>query len=67
MRRLDLAVQQQVLLGGHLLEEDVVLHAHPEVSAHVVDVGLHVSAVHLDGARGRDEEASQEGPEITVI
>lgn len=62
VRGLDLAVQQQVLLGGHVLKEDVILHAHPELSANVVDVGLHVSAVHLNGARRWGEKASQERP-----
>lgn len=59
---LDLAIQQQVLLGGHVLEEDVVLHAHAQVLADVVDVALHVSAVDLDGARRRGEESRQERP-----
>ena len=51
LRRLDLAVQQQVLLGGHVVEEDVVLHAHPQFFADVIDVRLHVSAIHLNAAR----------------
>lgn len=59
---LDLAVQQQVLLGGHVLEEDVVLHAHAQLLADVVNVALHVSAIDLDGARRRGEESRQERP-----
>lgn len=59
---LDLAVHQQVLLGGHVLEEDVVLHAHAQLPADVVDVALHVSAVDLDGTRRRGEESRQERP-----
>lgn len=51
VRGLDLAVQQQVLLGGHVVEEDVVLHADPQLFADAVDVRLHVSAVDLYGAR----------------
>lgn len=63
---LDLAVQEQVLLGGHVFEEDVVLHAHAQLSADAVDVALHVSAVNLNGARGRGEQASQERPAHTA-
>lgn len=62
MRGLDLAVQQQVLLGGHVFKEDIVLHAHPELFANSVDVTLHVSAIHLNGARGWAKKASQERP-----
>lgn len=45
-----------------MLEEDVVLHAHAQLLADVVDVALHLSAVDLDRAGRRGEEARQEGP-----
>lgn len=63
---LDLAVQEQVLLGGHVFEEDVILHAHAKLSADAVDVALHVSTINLNGARGRGEQASQKRPAHTA-
>ncbi len=65
--RLDLSVQQQVLFGGHVVEQDVVLHAHAKLFANVIDVGLHVSAVHLDGTIGGSEKASQERPANRIL
>jgi len=47
---LDLTIQQQVLLGGHMIKEDVILHADSELFADFVDVCMHVFAIHLYGA-----------------
>ena len=46
-----------------MVKEDVVLHAHAQLFADVLDVGQHVAAVDLDGAGGRGEQAGQQGPE----
>lgn len=64
MWRLNLSVQQQVLLGGHVVKEDVVLHAHSQLFSDVINVGLHVSAIHLNGARSWSKEPGEEGPKI---
>lgn len=62
VRGLDLAVEQEVLLGGHVVKEDIVLHADAQLPADVVQVELHVSSVHLDGARRGGKQSCQEGP-----
>lgn len=64
---LDLAVQQEVLLGSHVVEEDIVLHADAQLLTNGVQVHLHVFAIHLYGARWGGEEASQERPRNSKI
>lgn len=56
VRDFDVAVEQQVLLGGEVVEEHVVLHAHPHVLPDHLLVGPDVFAIHKDGAwRGREQ------------
>lgn len=60
--RFDLAVQQQVLLGGHMVKEDIVLHADPQFFANSINVCLHVFAVDVYGTGWRCKKASEERP-----
>lgn len=59
---LDLAIKQQMLLGGQVVEEDVILHADTQLFANIINVCLHISAIHLYRAGWRGEKAGQERP-----
>lgn len=50
MRDFDVAIEQQVLLGGEVVEEHIVLHAHPHVLPDHLLVSPDVFAVHKDRA-----------------
>lgn len=62
VRRFDLAVQQQVLLGGHVVKEDVILHADPQFFTNGVNVCLHVYAVDVYRSGWRWEKAGKKRP-----
>lgn len=65
VRGLYLAVEQEVLLGGHVVKENVILHANTQIFADVIQVCLHVSTVHFDTAGRWCKETREEGPDRT--
>lgn len=50
VRHFDVAIEQQVLLGGEVVEEHVVLHAHSHVLPDHLLVSPGVFAIHSDRA-----------------
>lgn len=45
-----------------MVKVDIILHAHTQLLANVINVSLHVLPIHLNGTRGGGEQTGEQRP-----